>query len=249
MVDEILNFYGVASLPQWEDLYPNKYASTQFRKSDVHQTALGSIAAWMRIGEIEKQKMQLPEFDKSAFKDAFQEIKPLVRKHPENFAAQLREICRKTGVAVVYTPCLPKAPVSGAVRWVGGNPLIQITDRYKTNDHFWFTFFHEAGHVLLHGKKEIFIEEFAGYPLNKEREEEANTFAANQLLPASFLESLPEQITEDIIRQVARKFETHPAIVLGRLQKLEIVKPYFGKGLLAKISLEEFTSPGKQSDM
>jgi addiction module HigA family antidote len=249
MVSEILGFYGVANIKQWEELYPNKYASTQFRKSLAHQTALGAITAWMRIGEIEKLKMNLPEFDKNAFKDALQEIKTIVRKHPEDFAEKLKEICLKTGVAVVYSPCLPKAPVSGAVRWVGGNPLIQITDRYKTNDHFWFTFFHEAGHILLHGKKEVFIEEFEGYTLDEERENEANSFAANQLLPDTFLETLPERITEDIIRQIARTYQTHPAIVLGRLQKLGTLHPSFGKGLQAKINLDGFTSHNKSDNM
>lgn len=249
MVSEVLGFYGVATIKQWNELYPNKYASTQFRKSVTHQTALGSIAAWMRIGEIEKQKMNLPEFDKTAFKGALQDIKTIVRKHPENFAEQLKSICLKTGVAVVYTPCLPHAPVSGAVRWVGGNPLIQLTDRYKTNDRFWFTFFHEAGHILLHGKKEVFIEEFEGYPLDEERENEANSFAANQLLPDTFLETLPVKITEEVIRQIARTYQTHPAIVLGRLQKLGKVSYSFGAGLLAKINLDEYISQNKRNDM
>lgn len=249
MVSEILGFYGVANIKQWEELYANKYASTQFRKSSTHQTALASIAAWMRIGEIERQRMQLPEFDKNAFKAALQEIKTIVRKHPENFAEQLREICFKTGVAVVYTSCLPHAPVSGAVRWIGGSPLVQLTDRYKTNDHFWFSFFHEAGHILLHGRKEVFIEEFEGYQPNEERENEADFFAASQLLPDAFLDTLPDRITEDVIRQTARTYHTHPAIVLARLQKLGRVKYTFGKNLQAKISLDEFTSPNKRNDM
>jgi HTH-type transcriptional regulator/antitoxin HigA len=249
MVSELLGFYGVATIKQWTELYSNKFTSTQFRKSSAHQTALGSIAAWMRIGEIEKQKMELPEFDKNGFKAALHEIKTLVRKHPENFAEQLRIICAKAGVAIVYTLCLPYAPVSGAVRWVGGNPLIQLTDRYKTNDHFWFAFFHEAGHILLHGKKEVFIEDFDGYPRDEERENEADSFATNHLLPASFLDTLPAQITEEAIRQTARTYQTHPAIVLARLQKLGLVKYSFGKNLQAKISLDDFTSSKKIGDM
>lgn len=249
MVSELLSFYGIANIKQWTELYSNKFASTQFRKSSAHQTALGAISAWMRIGEIEKQKMELPEFDKNAFKTTLEDIKTIIRKHPEDFAEKLRTICAKVGVAVIYTMSLPNAPVSGAVRWIGGNPLIQLTDRYKTNDHFWFAFFHEAGHILLHGKKEVFIEEFEGYPLDEERENEANSFAANQLLPASFLDTLPGLITEDFIRQTARAFQTHPAIVLARLQKLGKVKYSFGKSLQVKISLNEFTSGNKFKDM
>lgn len=250
MVGEMLSFYGIGSLKQWDQVYVQKYASAQFRKSNAHQTELGSIAAWLRIGEIERQKMDLPEFNKEAFKTALQEIRVLVRKHPENFAERLQSICFKVGVAVVYTACLPKAPVSGAVRWVGGNPLIQLTDRHKTNDYFWFAFFHEAGHVMLHGKKEVFIEEFEGYECNEEREDEANAFAANQLLPASFINDLSKgKITEDEIRKIARSYETHPAIVLGRLRHMKKVGFQFGTNLLVTIDLEEYTMTKKNSDM
>lgn len=238
MVEEALTFFGVASKNQWEEMYRNKYGTMQFRKSSAHQTALGSISAWLRIGELEIQKTEFPVFDKNLFKEVLKQAKQLVRKHPENFAERLQEICKTAGVAVVYTPCLPKAPVSGAVRWIGGNPLIQITDRYRTNDHFWFTFFHEAAHILLHGKKEIFIEEFDGYELDNERETEANNFAANYLLPDSFIDKVTGKISEELIRAVAREYETHPSIVLARLQKLGKVSYSFGKSIFAKVSLE-----------
>jgi HTH-type transcriptional regulator / antitoxin HigA len=249
MVSEMLGFYGVASIDQWTGLYLNKFASTQFRKSSAHQTKLGAVSAWMRIGELEKQKMQLPDFDKNIFKEVLQEIKTILRKHPEDFAEQLRAKCAKAGVAIVYTPMFPNIPASGAVRWVGGNPVIQLTDRHKTNDQFWFAFFHEAGHILLHGKKEVFIENFEGYELDEEQENEANSFAANQLLPASFLETVPSAITEEVIRAIARSYQTHPAIVLGRLQKLGKLAHTFGKTLKATITLEAFTSLNKRNDM
>lgn len=42
--------------------------------------------------------------------------------------------------------------------WLDDTPFIQLTGRFKRNDVFWFTFFHEAGHILLHGKKDVFLE-------------------------------------------------------------------------------------------
>ncbi|MBD0332246.1 MAG: HigA family addiction module antidote protein [Chitinophagaceae bacterium] len=238
MVSELLQFYGVASPIQWENLYVQEYANTSFRRSPAHQSALASMAAWLRIGELEMRKIDLVAYNKEQFKIALFEIKKLVVDFPEDYATQLQEYCKAAGVAVVYTICLPKAPISGATRWIGGNPLIQLTDRYKSNDHFWFTFFHEAGHVMLHGKKEVFIEDFEGYEVDEEKEKEANDFAAKWLLPNEFLNDLPEEITEQDIRKIARKYNTHPGIVVGRLQKLERVAPSFGAGLKHKVSLE-----------
>lgn len=249
MVADCLKFYGVASPKQWVTMYADNYTTPQYRKSAVHETTLGSISAWLRIGEIELHNMDLPDYSKDDFKASFAEILKLVRRHPEDFGKKLQTICKKAGVAVVYTPCLPKAPVSGAARWIGGHPLIQLTDRHKTNDQFWFTFFHEAGHVLLHGKKEVFIEQFEGFTCDADREREANEFAANQLLPVSFINDLPKgRITDEDIKAVARKYGTHPGIIVGRLRFLD-KKFTIGVKLLAKVNLEDYWTKPEEDTM
>jgi HTH-type transcriptional regulator / antitoxin HigA len=241
MVEEFLKFYAVDSPKQWEEVYAAEFANTSFRRSKDNAIAIGSITAWLRIGEIEISKIKLPEFDKIKFKKTLESVLVLVEEHPEDFAEKLKELARQSGVAVVYTIGLPNTSISGAVRWIGKNPLIQLTDRYKTNDQFWFTFFHEVGHIYLHGKKDIFIEEFEGYELNKEKENEANYFAANWLLSENFIQDLPDkELTLRDIRLIAAKYKTHPAIVLGRLQKLNRVKYSFGNDLRMKVDLDNY---------
>jgi Zn-dependent peptidase ImmA (M78 family) len=237
MVRETLEFYGVVNTDKWKSRYINDFATAAYRKSEAHQATLGSMAAWLRMGEKEMQKMQLPEYNKDAFKSALEEIKIIVAKQPADFAKQLQQKCAKAGVAVIYTLCLPKAPVSGATRWFRSNPLIQLTDRHKTNDHFWFTFYHEAAHVLLHPKKEVFFEEFEGYQPDKQKEEEANNFAAKYLLPGSFEDGLPFKIMDEDVEAIAKKYKTHPGIVVGRLQHNGLVKYSFGNKHKAKVNL------------
>jgi HTH-type transcriptional regulator / antitoxin HigA len=113
------------------------------------------------------------------------EIKELAFMMPDNFTQQLQGICARCGVAVVFTQNLPKAPISGATRWFHSKPIIQLSGRFKANDHFWFTFFHEAAHIILHGKKDIFLENVEGTEVDREKEEEANAFAAKTLLSES----------------------------------------------------------------
>lgn len=240
MVEECLQFYGVASPVQWQNIYIDSYAQTSFRKSGAYTTLLSSMAAWLRIGELKLRQEQLPEFNKEAFKAALMSIKPLVETQPEDFPTILKSLCEKAGVAVIYSNSLPKAPISGATRWVGGTPLIQITDRYKTNDHFWFTFYHEAGHILLHGKKDVFIEDFDGVENDEDKEAEANDFARDWLLPDTFLEEITGVITEGTVRRIARSYATHPAIVIGRLQNLNKVPHHFGANLKVRINLDYF---------
>jgi len=237
MAEELLKFYAVANPKAWEEVYIDHHFNTSYRKSNTHSTSLPGIAAWLRIGEIEMQKMRLPEFNKALFKKALEKIKKIVKDQPSDFDKKLLTICAGVGVAIVYTPCLPKAPVSGATRWRGDNPLIQISDRYKTNDTFWFTFFHEAGHVILHGKKETFIDHFDGFKTVPEKEKEADDFACDHLLPKNALDELPGEIDHDDIIKLAAKYKTHPAIIVGRLQHLKIIDYSFGGNLKEKIKL------------
>lgn len=238
MVEECLQFYGVVSPIQWQSLYVDQFVTINFRKSEKHQAILGSMAAWLRIGEIEMRKLNVQAYKKEVLKNHLSDIKKLVRTQPEDFAELLQALCLDAGVALVYTACIDKAPISGAARWIGGNPLIQLTDRYKTNDHFWFTFFHEVGHILLHGKKEVFMEDFTGYVCVEEKENEANEFASKWLLPEDFIKDLPHTITEKDIRVIARKYETHPAIVVSQLQYKKLIPYSFGNNMKLKLVLD-----------
>jgi addiction module HigA family antidote len=237
MVRETLEFYGVADSSIWEHRYINDYVNTSYRKSNAHKDSLANIAAWLRMGELEMQKMVIPEYDKDRFRKVLEDVKGLVKNHPSDYSKQLRKLCAEAGVAVVYTMSLPKAPVSGATRWFRGNPLIQLTDRHKTNDQFWFSFFHEAGHVVLHGKKELFLEEFEGYKTDADKEEEANRFAEKFLLPANFENLLPGKVTEAEVVEIAEKFKTNPGIVVGRLQRMGLLSWSKGNQFKVKVNL------------
>ncbi|MGH9895454.1 MAG: ImmA/IrrE family metallo-endopeptidase, partial [bacterium] len=123
-----------------------------------------------------------------------------------------------SGVAVVWVGELPSTGISGCARWLSDTKaVIGLTLRYKTDDQMWFTFFHEAGHLVLHDKKAIFLEG-KDRPSSKE-EEEANAFAARVLIPQEFQAALMGVRLEarEIIR-FARRVGVAPGIVVGQLQ-------------------------------
>ncbi len=95
----------------------------------------------------------------------------------------MRILCAGAGVALVLVSELPKTHVSGVTRWMTKDKaLIMLSLRYKTDDHFWFSFFHEAGHILLGGKKLTFLDEINNSWEDPE-EKQANDFASNILIP------------------------------------------------------------------
>ena len=61
----------------------------------------------------------------------------------------MTEICSVAGVSVVFIPDLPRSGASGAARWLSpSKALIQLSLRYKRDDQLWFSFYHEAAHIL-----------------------------------------------------------------------------------------------------
>jgi Zn-dependent peptidase ImmA (M78 family) len=114
---------------------------------------------------------------------------------------------------------LPKTHLSGIARWLSKDKaLIQLSLRHKTNDHLWFSLFHEAGHILLHGKKAVFIDERGGD--HAELEAEANLFASNLLIPAASYARFTsaKDFSGASVKRFAAQQGIAPGIVVGRLQ-------------------------------
>ena len=63
---------------------------------------------------------------------------------------------------------------------IAAQALIQLSARHKSDDHFWFSFFHEAAHLLLHSKKHIYVDSNLGTNTNSEAE--ADIWASNFLI-------------------------------------------------------------------
>jgi len=217
-VKELLNFFGVVSPAQWTKVWQSTVVN--YRKSTAFKSDAPATAAWLRKGEIEAQQIQCQSFDKARFVKALEQARNLTIEGPAVFEPRLRELCSAVGVAVVFIPDLPRTRVSGATRWLGEDKaLIQLGLRYKTNDHLWFTFFHEAGHILLHGKRDFFLENDGEQDAAKETE--ANRFAADCLIsPNDLREALRHGVpySKEWINQFAQRLGIAPGIVVGRLQ-------------------------------
>ena len=105
------------------------------------------------------------------------------------FLPQLQALAGAAGVAVVFVPAPPGCRVSGATQWLSPDrALIALSLRHKTSDHLWFTLFHEAGHILKHGKKATFVDGLDA--VHEEHETEADRFAADQLIPPAAAQKL-----------------------------------------------------------
>ena len=234
---EMLAFFGFSNHTAWEDYYCKQQLKVAFRISLAQTNEPYAISAWLRKGELQAAELLAQPYAEKKFKEALPKLKSIMARHPKNFFNQLQSICLKAGVKVVHTPCIKKAPISGATRWLNDTPFIQLSGRYNRNDSFWFTFFHEVGHILLHGKKDIFLEKVAYSDKDLEKEREADEFACKWTLTeeeeSTILSAAP--LNNHLIKNFAKQFNTHPAIIIGRLQHKKRIPYSLGRDFLESV--------------
>lgn len=232
----LLLFFGLTSPEAWENYYLRSTLPTAFRISLKHSHNPAAISAWLRKGESDAGDLHCAEFDKVKLRAALPWFKGLMANPPKDWFIQLQEACLECGVKLVHTPCLPKAPVNGAVRHVGSAALIQISGRQNRYDIFWFTFFHEVGHLLLHGTKDIFIDgdEVGNVGGVADKEREADDFAVRWTLSVEEEEQLMStvKIEQGYLNRISRKLGTHPSIIVGRMHHTGRLHPSRGRDFL-----------------
>jgi HTH-type transcriptional regulator/antitoxin HigA len=221
---ELLKFFGVANQDAWEKYYIRGKLQVAYRISKKINKDKFAVSAWLRKGEIDAEQLFVTSYNESKLKKALPVLKELMANPNGNFLIILRTILLETGVKLILTPCLPKAPLNGSTRWIGSNPVVQLSGRGKRYDILWFTLFHEIGHVLLHGKKDVFIEdglENHEAPKEIEADEFAEKWTFSKEDEKRIISNWPMKEAE-IINE-ARELNTHPSIIIGRLIRRKIL--------------------------
>ena len=218
IMEQLIDFLGVGSIAAWYERI--RQMDVSYRQSPSFRSSPASAATWLRIGELRAEDVTCEPYNKTKFERALDKIRCLTHERPEVFEPQTKELCANAGVALVFVAELPRTHLSGATRWLTRDKaLIMLSLRHKTDDHLWFSFFHEAGHILLHGRKAVFLDE--DLMQQSEEEKQADQFAADALIPIDayngFLETT-ESVSEPAVLSFAQRLEIAPGIVVGRLQ-------------------------------
>lgn len=237
-VRELLRFFGVASLANLPFVQEAAY-----RKSAGKKASPEALAAWLRKGELEARAVVTQPFNAPALRAALPRMKAMTRWQPERFQPALCRLCADCGVALIFVPHLRGTYANGATRWLSGNKaLVQLSIRNRYDDIFWFSFFHEVGHLLLHGKRDVFIDALDKFLSQQDpKERETDSFAADTLISAHDFAALRRlsRYTSANVRAFAEHIGLAPSIVVGRLQHEQLLPHTHLNGLRAKFELRE----------
>jgi addiction module HigA family antidote len=224
-VRELLKFFGCGTVEACNERFDELTAAAA-RHSPSFDSNRAALLAWLRIGDLRAEAVEAEEFDRAAFLAALKDIRGLTRQPIEHFLPAIRERCAGAGVVFVLERALPGVALSGVSRWLSPRrALIQQTVRHLANDHFWFTFFHECAHILLHSRKTIFLDGKGMSNVAAELEAEADDWASNFLIPSEDLTRFITRFTykEGEVEEFAAKHDVAPGIVVGQLQHRKVL--------------------------
>ncbi len=214
----VLGYYGVSSVDAWHEIWDTPAVAA--RRSLCFESCPVSASAWLRQGEIAAHAMECAGFSKKKFQAAIQEIRKLTVFDPQVFVDKMQNLCAEAGVALVLVPEMKKVPWSGATKWLSPNKaMILLNLRGKSEDLFWFAFFHEAGHVINDPKKHLFINT-GKLKQEDPKEIRANEFAADLLIPARHNNQIRSATSKKQIKTIAKDLGISPGIVVGRYHYL-----------------------------
>lgn len=222
-----LDFFGVEDVGTWAARYDQRVLSTHYRTSPSFDLEFPATTVWFRAAEREVDaRGTVPEFNRGGFAQALPAVRRLARQRdPERFVPELVRIGADFGIHIVVVRAPAGCPASGACRLYNSRPLIQLSARYLTDDHFWFTLFHEIGHVVNHSLERGFIDIFEAED-DDLVEREANDFSTDCLLGPDGLQFRPTgQLRwgyRDVIREAVSR-DMAPGVLVGQLQHAGIV--------------------------
>lgn len=221
----LLDWFGVATPEVAEEVWRGYRAA--FRRSTVLSPNEYATAVWLRQAERRARECEPAPYSRAALMALLPQLRSLTVEDQEVWVRALPELCASVGVVVVFVPALPKTSVSGATRWLTPDKvMVVLSDRFKKDDQFWFTVFHELAHVLLHGKRLTFMDDSENLSSSKRHddpcEDEANEMAASVLIPqvyaADYRKLREKPMPFPRIEAFAAKVGLAPGIVVGRLQ-------------------------------
>ena len=224
----VREFLSVSSLTVLEGR--NLAVSFRSYTEELSRSNIVNANAMVQIAINRALKVETPKYNKKKFEKAVDFALTQTKNH-DGFLTEVKKAFEKAGVVLVVLPNLKSSGINGATKKVDGKVMIMVNDRRHYADTFWFTLFHEIGHVL-NGD--------LGITFKNEAEDDANLYAQRSLIPEdAYVEfkNRNKSFTEEDIRSFADTIDQDPGIVYGRLQidgKIPYTETYLSSRLRHK---------------
>ena len=196
-------------------LVENGIPGIAFRRLGETEKGNYALMAWSQKAKLEARSIEVKTINTQKLKKLIPVMRDMTMDTPEEFCPRLVELLSECGIALVFLPHIKSSFLHGATFQDGKKIVVGLTVRGKDADRFWFSFFHEIGHIVL---GHVGLERGT----TEDDESKADEFAANTLIPEDNFEefvSAQGYKSQEAIVSFANKMGIDRGIVVGRLQK------------------------------
>lgn len=185
-----------------------------YRRQNETEKSHYALLAWAQRAKLEARKMHTEPIDLKTLKNSLTEIRRMTLLAPEVFCSRLIALLANCGIALVFLPHIKGSYLHGATFYDSDKIVLGLTVRGKDADKFWFSLFHELGHILLGHIGKI-------DQADKSDEDNADSFARETLIPSDAFNKLTSfsVVTKEQLISFAKRMGIDVGIVVGRLQK------------------------------
>ena len=204
-------YFEVVNLGIIKDMQLSKIACRRLAETEKSNLAL---LAWAQKAKLEARTIEISLVNLETLKKSLPEIRSMTTMNPSDFCPKLIELLSSCGIALVFLPHIGGSFLHGATFYDGKKIVVGLTVRGKDADKFWFSLFHELGHILLGHNNQP-------NGTTEEDEAAADSFAKETLIPTEEFNAFTDQndFSKAAICAFAQEKHILCGIVVGRLQK------------------------------
>ena len=212
-------YFKVSSLLGLRELAP----TGAFRLSEAAAIDQDVLGAWLCLCKVRSEKRCISQrFDGALTEQLISEIKAIICYPKGDLRGILTDLFARYGIDFSIMHSFHGAPVHGYIdRKSDGSYQMVVTIRGAFADIFWFSLFHELGHIVNGdlSKPGSFIDTCESN--DSERESKADCFAKDALIDLTSYNEFVNKgsFTLSSIKDFAQTQNVPPYIVIGRLQK------------------------------
>ncbi len=210
-VRKMRQYFEVARLEVLENLIMPGIA---YRRTSTKEKSDYSLAVWAQRAKLLAREREVLPINLQKLQSIVPEVRAMTTQAPEKFTPKLQKMFSECGIALIYLPHMKGSFLHGASFVDGKKIVMALTVRGHDADKFWFSVFHEVGHIL-----EGHINKPFG--ATEEDEKAADKYARDVLIPPDEYEKFTAMghYSEKSVKEFSLNVKVDAGIVVGRLQK------------------------------
>lgn len=146
ILNNLYNFLRVSSLKNILNIFK---INLMYKKTNTLKLNKYNLACWLRWWEVKIEKLEVWEYSKIKLKETLVELKKMTKNDVVDIS-KIQKLLAGAWVYFSFVAWFKNVPVFWITRRYMWKPFVQVSDKWKKADWFWFALFHELAHVQLH---------------------------------------------------------------------------------------------------